>query len=645
MLANIMGVTIHDIPKEFFCPIYMKVMTDPVTTTVGNTYERRAIESWFRRGFNSDPVTGANLVSNKLVPNVALREAINSYNPAFHSNYQKASVSINALNNPPPFTKTSDVLNDKSSNVLDLVTMLHTIMCEKETAKIDPKSNVLNGIDSDNGLTASILFAVKSLCMVTNKSVANRDEVRKYSGISPLVALLSLKVSNDAISNGQVADNNGFMHVNDIECKTYAARTLSILSYNNPANQEEIRACGGLPRLVAWVSKRRIGKDEVEMLRHVTAAIAHMSISPSVQTTMLEIDGIRPIARLLSLTDSITNDTETRRFATKAIGNLINGNVSSQEMVKEVNAVPLIIALIRKCHDIETIRWAAMVLCVMTSSASCRSPQKETEAASAAFHHTAPLKPKLGDIVLDFLRKIGAVEPLIQLLSVVPHRLSSTLPAPSMLSPMSPLHRVGKPDMLTIRFASKAISNLASNECNQDLIREAKGIVALVKLLPTVQASVAAAVGTGSDANAIVNVSQAIDTPTNDIETYTNVALALANLAFNKKNQDAIREANAVPSLVYLLGSCTAHIEVIRYTAKAILNLTNDHLVNKYAFCEANAISHLVSILEHTKDAETERYTSMALINLKSNSLSTYKELVLKLPNEQKPRVRRHHNY
>ena len=231
---------------------------------------------------------------------------------------------------------------------------------------------------------ATIRFAVKSLCMAANKSISNRDEVRKYSGISPLVALLSLRVSsgNDNLTNFNHTNNsnNGFMHVNDIECKTYAARTLSILSYNNPANQEEIRESGGLPRLIAWVSKRGIGKDEVEMLRHVTAAIAHLSISPRVQTTMLDIDGIRPVVSLLSLTDSITNDTETRRFAAKAIGNVINGNVLNQEVLKDVNAIPLVIALIRKCSDIETIRWCAMILCVMTSSASesvaVKSPQQ-----------------------------------------------------------------------------------------------------------------------------------------------------------------------------------------------------------------------------------------------------------------------------
>ena len=168
MLASIMGVSIHDIPKEFFCPVLMKVMTDPVTTTVGSTYERRAIESWFRRGFNSDPVTGANLVNNKLVPNTGLREAISSYNPAVNSNYQKASISVNVLNKPPPFTNINDTLNDKSSNVLDLITMLHTTMTERDLSKSKDKDKSKVKTESESKLNknnvSNVLNGYYSIC-------------------------------------------------------------------------------------------------------------------------------------------------------------------------------------------------------------------------------------------------------------------------------------------------------------------------------------------------------------------------------------------------------------------------------------------------------------------------------------------------
>ena len=46
---------------SFYCPITGEVMTDPVSTADMQTYERVAIEDWFRRGNETSPSTGADL--------------------------------------------------------------------------------------------------------------------------------------------------------------------------------------------------------------------------------------------------------------------------------------------------------------------------------------------------------------------------------------------------------------------------------------------------------------------------------------------------------------------------------------------------------------------------------------------------------
>jgi interleukin-1 receptor-associated kinase 4 len=61
---------------SFQCPMTMEVMTDPVITADGQTYERMEIESWFARGNRTSPLTGAELPSTNLTPNIALRNAI-----------------------------------------------------------------------------------------------------------------------------------------------------------------------------------------------------------------------------------------------------------------------------------------------------------------------------------------------------------------------------------------------------------------------------------------------------------------------------------------------------------------------------------------------------------------------------------------
>ena len=63
------------VPRSFACPITQEVMTDPVVTVDGHSFERAAIEEWFRRRV-SNPLTGLPLDSATLTPNHTLRGSI-----------------------------------------------------------------------------------------------------------------------------------------------------------------------------------------------------------------------------------------------------------------------------------------------------------------------------------------------------------------------------------------------------------------------------------------------------------------------------------------------------------------------------------------------------------------------------------------
>ena len=57
--------------NEYTCPITAEIMTDPVSTLDGFTYERTAITEWLRTN-DISPSTGAKLESKRLVPNVTV---------------------------------------------------------------------------------------------------------------------------------------------------------------------------------------------------------------------------------------------------------------------------------------------------------------------------------------------------------------------------------------------------------------------------------------------------------------------------------------------------------------------------------------------------------------------------------------------
>ncbi len=65
-------------PDYFVCPIGSVLMTDPVMTSNGFTYEKSAIERWFASN-NTDPKTNLVLQDKTLTPNVQLRQAIQAY--------------------------------------------------------------------------------------------------------------------------------------------------------------------------------------------------------------------------------------------------------------------------------------------------------------------------------------------------------------------------------------------------------------------------------------------------------------------------------------------------------------------------------------------------------------------------------------
>lgn len=66
------------IPNEFLCPITHEIMNDPVCTSDGYTYERKAIEEWLTKKQTS-PIMNLSIKSTQLYPNKVLKMLIDKY--------------------------------------------------------------------------------------------------------------------------------------------------------------------------------------------------------------------------------------------------------------------------------------------------------------------------------------------------------------------------------------------------------------------------------------------------------------------------------------------------------------------------------------------------------------------------------------
>lgn len=76
---------IEPIYDAFICPLTKQIMRDPVTLENGQTFEREAIEKWFRECKDSGrklvcPLTLKELRTTELNPSIALRNTIEEWN-------------------------------------------------------------------------------------------------------------------------------------------------------------------------------------------------------------------------------------------------------------------------------------------------------------------------------------------------------------------------------------------------------------------------------------------------------------------------------------------------------------------------------------------------------------------------------------
>lgn len=77
--------------EDFRCPISLELMTDPVTVSTGQTYDRVSIQKWLKSGNFVCPKTGEKLRSTELVPNTSLKKLIQQFCEEYGVSLSKSS--------------------------------------------------------------------------------------------------------------------------------------------------------------------------------------------------------------------------------------------------------------------------------------------------------------------------------------------------------------------------------------------------------------------------------------------------------------------------------------------------------------------------------------------------------------------------
>lgn len=104
-------------PKDFVCPITGQIFGDPVTLETGQTYERKAIQEWMKRGNTNCPITRQPLSANGLTStNYVLKRLITSWKEQHPDLAQELSYSETPRSSPSPREIPSDSIPSRTYN-------------------------------------------------------------------------------------------------------------------------------------------------------------------------------------------------------------------------------------------------------------------------------------------------------------------------------------------------------------------------------------------------------------------------------------------------------------------------------------------------------------------------------------------------
>ena len=178
------------IPNEYVCPISLELMKDPIICNDGYTYERNSIMNLKN---NISPITREILYINNLIPNRALKDAIDRFLLTQKQEILDNNVKLNYNNKEEEFIKKEFELKKEFENARsELILNYHK---KKELIKIEFENEHDNlKLNYDNKLKE--LLKNKDEIRITLEKEQNIiSEILKTQSIQQLKVEQSLKKS------------------------------------------------------------------------------------------------------------------------------------------------------------------------------------------------------------------------------------------------------------------------------------------------------------------------------------------------------------------------------------------------------------------------------------------------------------------
>ncbi|KAI9121361.1 hypothetical protein K1719_008394 [Acacia pycnantha] len=167
LITQEIAETFVTVPKDFYCPISLDLMSDPVIISTGQTYDRSSISRWLEEGHCTCPKTGQMLAHTKLVPNRALKNLIMKFSTADGISHESLEAVDVAPDTFPMASPSKAALEANRATALLLIQQL------------------------ENGSQAAETIAAREIRLLAKTGKENRAFIAEAGAIRRLCKLLS----------------------------------------------------------------------------------------------------------------------------------------------------------------------------------------------------------------------------------------------------------------------------------------------------------------------------------------------------------------------------------------------------------------------------------------------------------------------
>lgn len=365
------------LPEEFRCPISLKLMSDPVIISSGQTYERVCIEKWFSEGHDMCPKTKQKLSYLGVTPNYCVKGLIASWcekhgikvpeppsSPPLPQIYwrwdQSGSikciddnrmkrVKLEPLEDPQDASLDGGDMDRKltptlgNNNFLELP-FVHLNGESVQTSDLDPSMHIVNAEKVEDGSTKyeRLLGNLNRPCLQLQCAAAEEvrilskddNEARSYMGANHFIPAL-------------VSFLQSAIDASDIKAQETGALALFNIAVNNNRNKASMLSSGILPLLLVLLDSERAG-----------AAVAVLLVLSSCDDNKVSIGSSGTIPRLIELLDS--DSYQCRQDALNTLYNLSTYIGNKSRMVR-AGAVWKIVYLL----DVGEVDCTEICICIL----------------------------------------------------------------------------------------------------------------------------------------------------------------------------------------------------------------------------------------------------------------------------------------